>query len=368
MGASKDIFVDPEAVLRRDLSARRLLRPAVVALVLIVAAGILVGVVAFRLAGAGSTWPVSVSRTPGGWVVGSPGGFVDQSGEVLTGHYLVWDNGSSLELLDLHGGKVVELQAPPRDDTGGASAVASDRFVAWWTGDGAAGTTLRAYDLTRRHALVVTVSRDFAGDLALGDATLYWDRAAESASDPSRELIVGRDLTDGHSFTLAAGDVLLGDACGDLVSWTQSQGKRPDQQLTVVRDIVTARTWRLHLCPRGWQLDGWSLAGRSLVWEIEHDDAASVANQRIETLNLDSGTRRLVAQGKQIGQFSAGGDQIVWSVGDRLLLQSMGGGPVRALSSGSHFDDVPAISATTIAGEIGQTNGGAASIEETRLP
>ena len=185
----------------------------------------------------------------------------------------------------------------------------------------------------------------------MSDTTLYWDCDASTAADPSRGLIRARDLTSGRSFTVAAGDIQLGDVSGDLVMWTQSQGKLASDQLTVVKDLASGRTWRLRLCPKGCQTNGCSLSRRTLVWDVERDDGG-VFVDRIEALDLDSGARRVVAQGK-VFLAAAHGGRIVWTVnGGGLAMESAGGGPLRSLPAGLRFNEDPVVSPTMIAGEV----------------
>lgn len=99
---------DLSALLHRDTSAWRLARPVVLALLIVIGIGGLLGFGAFRLIGGSQGWPVNVTRTANGWRLSSPEGF-DRGSIALTDNYLAYDNGDSLELLDLRSGKTKVL-------------------------------------------------------------------------------------------------------------------------------------------------------------------------------------------------------------------------------------------------------------------
>jgi hypothetical protein len=343
---------DLAALLRHDTAPWRRARPVLLALVLVVGAGSLLGLLAYHLAGGGQGWPTTVVRTASGWSVGSPDGLLQQSGLALTDDYLAWDNGDCLELLDLHSGKAKVLEYPPADGTAGVWAVISERYVAWQTnGRPDRGTEIVAYDLKTRRRFVVANTGDLGGAIALSGTTLYWECDTSTAADLSRGLIRARDLASGRGFTVATGDIQLGDVCGDLVMWTQSQGMQASAQLTVVKDLISGRTWRLRLCPKDCQTNGCSLSRRTLVWDVERDDDGTFVD-RIEALDLDSGARRVVAQGKVFLDTAHGG-RIVWTVkSGGLAVESAAGGPIRFLPAGLRFNEDPAVSATMIAGEV----------------
>ena len=271
---------DLAALLRHDTAPWRLARPVVLALVLVVGAGSLLGILAYHLTGGGQGWPTTVARTANGWRVGSPSGLLQQSGLSLTDHYLAWDNGGCLELLDLRSGETKVLEYPPADGTGGVWAVISERYVAWQSNDvSAGGTRIVAYDLKTRRRFAVADTGDLGGTIALSGPTLFWDCDTSTATDPSRGQIRARDLATGRGFTVADGDIQLGDVSGDLVMWSQSQGKPASDQLTVVKDLASGRTWRLRLCPKGCQTNACSLSGRTLVWDVERDIGGDVRRQ-----------------------------------------------------------------------------------------
>ncbi len=343
---------DLAALLRHDTAAFRLARPVLLALVLVVGAGSLSGLLAYHLTGGSQTWPTKIVRTASGWSVGSPDGLLQQSGLALADDYLAWDNGGCLELLDLRSGKTKVLQYPPADDGGGAWAVISNRYVAWLADNGPSrGTEIIAYDLITRRRFVVADTGDLGGTIALRGSTLYWDCDTSTAADLSRGQIRARDLASGRGFTVAAGDIQLGDVSGDLVMWTRSQGTLAGDQLTVVKDLVSGRAWRLRLCPKGCQMNDCSLSGRTLVWDVERDDDG-IFFDRIEALDLDSGTRRVVAQGR-VWLSSARDGHIVWS-GRRgaFFIEDAAGGAIRSLPADLRFDEGPVVSGSMIAGGV----------------
>ena len=345
---------DLAALLRHDTAPWRLARPVVLALVLVVGAGSLLGILAYHLTGGGQGWPTTVARTANGWRVGSPSGLLQQSGLSLTDHYLAWDNGGCLELLDLRSGETKVLEYPPADGTGGVWAVISERYVAWQSNDvSAGGTRIVAYDLKTQRRFAVADTGDLGGTIALSGPTLFWDCDTSTATDPSRGQIRARDLATGRGFTVADGDIQLGDVSGDLVMWSQSQGKPASDQLTVVRDLASGRTWRLRLCPKGCQTNVCSLSGRTLVWDVVRDMGATTGFvDRIEALDLDTGTRRVVAQGR-VWLSTARDGHIVWSgKAGAFFMERATGGTARPLPVARRFNDTPVVSTTMLAGEV----------------
>jgi hypothetical protein len=128
------------AQIRRDTRQWRVVRPALVAFLLIVGAGVLLGALAFVVAGSHQAWPTSVGGTATGWRVSSPDGLT-QNGLAPSEHYLVWTNGGCLELLDLRkaagGGPTVSMKLPSDDlstmpvTTGGTLAWTHDKAGDW---------------------------------------------------------------------------------------------------------------------------------------------------------------------------------------------------------------------------------------------
>jgi hypothetical protein len=362
---------DLEVLLRRDTAV-------LFVLALLVGAGGLLGLLVFHLSGGGQRWPTTVTRTATGWRVGSPEGLA-QSNLALSDDYLAWCNGGCLEVLDLRSGKTTVLESPPSDGTAGPRPIISDRYVVWLANSDAnsSGTTIRAYDLAQRRRFVVTDTGTPNGIIVLSHTTLYWGSGDYSnAIDPSRVAIYARDLVSGRTRIVVAGDVQLVDASGDLVVWIETHGKLASDQLTVVKDISSGRTWRLHLCPKHYEMGACSLSGGTLVWEVVHLKFGSLARAfaRIEAFDLNSGTRRVVDEGPKVWAVAARDGHILWSntlrnPGDgHFFLQSAKGGAVLPLPAAMRFTgEFPVISASMIAGELDQGADGAAQVEISRL-
>jgi len=338
----------------------------VVALAFVVGAGCLLGLVAFRMVGSDNGWPTTVTRTADGWRLGSPDG-LSQDGVALSDRCLTWLNGGCLELLDLRSGRVTVLEQPPSDGTGGFAAVVSDRFAVWMSNDGTGDSTgVQVYDVVTGRRFLVRGANP--GDIALDGSTLFWDQSMPTPSDPDWTVISSRDLVSGRSARVASGDVLLEQAGGGLVMWTQVHGKGNDDPFTVVADLATGRLWRLALCPKGWQEWGCYLSGRVVVWQVERDPTGSrLGTSLIEALDLDSDARRRVAEGKAPDMLVAGGGRIFWSCGSRSYVQAATGGAVHALPGLRINEGPPALSADMVAGGVGDAAGGSAAIDVVRL-
>ncbi len=350
------------ALLRRDTSGWRLLRPALLAFLIIIAVGAAFGALAYAVAGGYQGWPTTVVRTAAGWRISSADG-LQQDSEMVAGSSMVWNNGGCLELLDLGSGKTTVLQLPSSGEQGSAAACLSERYVAWTTDrypNDIDHLEIRAYDLVRHRFFTVPGAFDCDGSTpALSGSLLFWEGDRPQDADAKHVVIHGLDLASGRGFPVATGSIRLGDACGDLVMWTQDDGNSARDQLTWVKDLSSSRLWRLRLCTgKGYETDGCLLTGRALVWQLDRDSTVTSASfTRIEELDLDSGVRRVVAQGNKVWGLSAGGGQVVWSGPSRApLAENVVGGPAVPLPVGRNFNgDLPVISDSAIAWIVDNT-------------
>lgn len=358
--ASPDDLSD---LLRRDTSPWRTARPVLLVILLIVGIGGLLGFIAHRITDVGQGWPITVTEIAGGYRVSSKDGLA-QSGPALSDRYLAWLNGKCLELLDLRSGKTTLLEPPPPDGSDGLPAVISDRYVAWIASSGpnTAEDAIHAYDLLGRRRIVVANIGNLDGAIALGHGILYWQSHTNSA--PNVQLIKARDLASGRSLVLAAGKVQLIDASADLVVWTEARGRKGSFELTVVKDIVSGRTWRLRLCPENCDMDSPVLSGRTLVWQLvpQQSDSSSPPLVSIDALDLDSRVRRVVAKGPTVRKLAARDGRILWTRQGQYFVQDTIGGKVQALNLAWRLTGyLPVISTTMVAGELGLTKDGGAS-------
>lgn len=347
---------DASALLRRDAARGRIAGPIMLALVLLVGAGALLGYLAYRVSSAGSGWPVKIVRTADGWLVSSPQ-HLHESRPALTDDYLTWLNGDCLELFDLRNGKARVLEPPPSDGSGGYPAVLSDRYAAWMANSAKfTQDEIHAYDLKRRRRFTVAGVENLDGTIALAHTVLFWQSHETTAAASYVPLIRARDLVSGRSFTIGAGDVQLVDAAGALVVWFEAHGKSDSRQVTVVEDVVSGHTWRLRLCPRKDDLAGCSLCGRTLVWQLvpHSTKPAPVRYAWIEALDLDSGARRTVAQGPHVWLVAARDGRVLWLNGASCTIESASGADARPLPAAERYTaEPPVISAAMIAGELG---------------
>jgi hypothetical protein len=336
------------ALLRRDTRGWRTAGPALLALLVVIATGSVAGALAFKVVGGSQGWPITVERTAVGWRLSSPG--LQQRGVALANNHMVWNNGGCLQLFDLHSGKTIVLALPASGD-GASQALVSNRYVVWTENKNptdSGGFKINIYDLLRRHWSVVPATSGCDGTIALSGSLLYWEGDSPQDTNGNHTVIHGVDLASGRAFAVASGAVELVDASGNLVMWTRYVSKKAGE-VTVVKDLTSGRLWRLQLRPRGFILDGCRLTGRALVWQLDRPNTQ--LHSRIEELNLDSGVRRCVAQGRVWGLSVAEG-RLVWSGRSGVpLMEDTNGGPVVALPVGRDWDDLPVISGSQVAWE-----------------
>ena len=357
------------AVLRRDTGGWRTARPVALLLAMVIAVGASLGAAAYRVTSADRSMPVKLTRTARGWRVASPDGLVSQSLMALSDTHLAWSDGGALELLDLRSGAVKELaEAPASEGEGWGEVVMSERYVVWLDNGLDGHTTVRVYELATRRSSTLSGATRLDG-IGLGGDTLYWTSDRSTATHPDDEQLWACDLTDGHRSVIAQGPVLLAGASGSLVMWTLSLGKSARDQVTVVRDMATGRTWRLRLCPKGCQVDQTVLSGRSVVWQVERDlSGGGFVNGAIDVLDLDSGTRRAVTTGKDPWFVGAGGGHVVWQAkGGTTFMEDVEGRNVVALREAREMSGSLLLSEHTIAFDGGQTNGGSAWVQVSRI-
>jgi hypothetical protein len=154
-------------------------------------------------------------------------------------------------------------------------------------------------------------------------------------------VIHARDLASGRTLTVVAGDVLLREAAGDLVMWTQAFGKKASDTRTVVEDLDSGRLWRLRLTAGLTDVWGCRLAGHCVVWlTVVRRAGTNAVSMRIDALDLTSGKRRVVAKGPKVFGLAVSDGRILWANRSRpesgpLFMQAAEGGPIVSLKIGT---------------------------------
>jgi hypothetical protein len=231
------------------------LRAAVWSLV-ILAAGTALGAAGYRLERTYLVQPPSVLKTAGDWHLSARPGH-DLSGLGLSGRRLIWQDGASIEYLDLDEG-TVRLLGPGAGMRATWDPAISTRYAVWFEAERPASVAAQAvaYDTVsgRRWTLGTVGSvRSFpalSGDLAV------WCSAVRLG----RPQILGARIGGTWAIPIADGDGAP-VVSGGLVVWASSWTGP-----FVAKDITSGVSWPVAASLTSGKLTGMALGGSTLVW------------------------------------------------------------------------------------------------------
>jgi hypothetical protein len=315
------------------LSAWRLDRRGIALFLVTLAAGAALGFIMFRLSGGGGDgWPITVIRTEQGWRLSSPAG-LQQSVVGLDDAHLLWQNGGCLQTVDLADGRVISLQSPIVDaqghQIGADSASVSGDYAAWAMPD-------------------VSGAKEelFVRDLRSGDqqtiATAAWIESASTSDGrvawQQGDTLFCHDMSSGRTTVVRAAHGGLIGMAWPLLAWTTLEGKtgQPQKERVTahVRDLITGSTLEEPI-GRLDTLDALTLAGGSLIYQLEHRVDKTHDSLQLVIVDCTSGRRSLATQ--ECSQFVSDSRSVAW-IGYRrgaARVQRLGGGPVtRSLQLG----------------------------------
>ena len=358
--AAPPVLGDPTAATGAGVEPPR--RPswlrAVVLSLVVLAAGSALGIAWYRVERSASIQPPLVERTADGWKVTARQQRTF-SGLALNGDRLLWQNGASIEYLDLASGRLRLLGPGPGMRATWDPAV-GDRYAVWFEAEREASLAAQAvaYDTRsgRRWALAEVGSvRSYpaiSGDVAV------WC-SARTIGAPT---INGARVGGGETFDVAEGDgapVVSGSLVVWATSWTGP---------FVAGEVATGATWPVSASLTGAKLTAIALARRTLVWGQGEADGSGV----VAAVDVDGGPTTTVASGLSgLAGPSYDGRTVVWAQrtesGHRVMGRRLGeGGAFVVAEAGGAVTEV-AVSGADVAW-IERTAGSSHAVVVTRLP
>jgi len=226
-----------------------------VAAAVVLAVGASVGALSFFVERALWLHPPVTTRSADGWRVESRHGR-RFSGLALCGERLIWQNGPSIELLDLAAGKLRLLGPGPGMRATWAPAI-GERYAVWFEAvSGKASTAdVIAYDSVVGRRWKVAEIGEVYSLPSLSGTTAVWCSANGSATAVS-----GVDIVTGERLAIADG---YGSPhiSQELVVWSAH-----DAWPLTARDLTSNRTWSVVPAAAGGRFAQIVLAQRVLAW------------------------------------------------------------------------------------------------------
>ncbi len=328
--------------------------------ILVLLVGAVLGTAWFRMERAYSLRPPAVAETTDGWrVIGGPGRRF--SGLALNGPRLLWQNGPSIEYLDLTSGKLRLLGPGPGMRSTWAPAV-GERYAVWFEADRTGGLAAQvvAYDTgSGRRWPLADIGSVYSYPAVSGE-TAVWCAAAK-IGEPR---LGGALISTGAPFDIAPeyGTPVVSDG---LVVWARG----PSGPFTA-RELSGGRPWSVAAGTPGGELTGFALAARALVWGqvTPGGDSGSIL-----AAPVDGGEAQAVATGVAglVGP-AFDGRTVVWAERDddasayRIRGRRLADGPAFTIAA------VPGpVTDVAVSGDVAAwlaTAGGGALVETTELP
>lgn len=327
----------------------------------VVAAGFALGAAWYRFERAASIQPPVVTRTTDGWRI-SARQRREFSGLGLSGTRLLWQNGASIEYLDLASGRLRLLGPGPGMRTTWDPAV-GDRYSVWFEAERMESLAARAvaYDTRSGRRWTLAEIGSVRSYPAISGDVAVWCSAAALGSPT----INGARVGNGATFEVGPGDGAP-VVSGGLVVWAASwKGPFYAHELAsgTSRPVVAGLT--------NGRLTGLALAGRTLVWGQSPQEPGSAAGV-VATVDVDGGETTTLASGVSgLSGPACDGRTVVWGErtagGDRVMGCRLDGGPAFVVAATDGTVEEVAVSGDTVAW-IAATGASGYELIVTRLP
>jgi hypothetical protein len=324
----------------------------------VIAAGALLGAAGYRYELSATVQPPQVEQTARGWLVIAQGR--EFSGLSLNGARLLWQNGASIEYLDLATGRLRLLGPGAGKHTTWDPAV-GERYAIWFEAEreSSLAASAVAYDTQsgRRWALAdigsVRSYPAISGDIAV------WC-SAPALGAPT---INGVRIGGAKQFEVAAAEgapVVSGGLVVWATSWTGP---------FVAQELGSGTSWPVAAGLSGGRLTGLALAGRTLIWGQASEAAGSGV---VATTSVDGGETATAASGLSgLSGPACDGRTIIWGEraadGDRVMGHRLDGGPSFVVAEAEGTIKEVAVSGDTVAW-ISVTGGSRYTLVTARLP
>jgi hypothetical protein len=325
----------------------------------IVAAGAALGAAGYRVERSHWVRTPTVERTSDGWRLTSRGGH-ELSGLGLDGPHLIWQDGASIEFLDLEKGQVLLLGPGPGLHATWDPAV-GERYAIWFEAERQASLAAQAiaYDIeTGRRWTLGDIGSVYSYPAISGDLAVWC-----SAKAIGRQAIHGVRIGGGEWLEVAAqyGAPVVS---GGLVVWAESWTGP-----FTAKEIASGTSWPVAAGLSHGKLTGLALADRTLVWGQSSETAGSGA---VTAADVDGGETTTVAAGLT-GLVGPACDErtVVWgestASGGRVMGRRLGGGPSFVVAEVDGDVVEVAVSGDTVAW-IESSGGATDAIVTMRLP
>ena len=334
------------------------LRALLVSLV-IVAAGAALGAAGYRVERSRWIRTPTVERTSDGWRLTGRNGR-ELSGLGLNGPHLIWQDGASIEFLDLDKGNVLLLGPGPGLRSTWDPAV-GERYAIWFEAERQASLAAQAiaYDTeTGRRWTLGDIGSVHSYPAISGDLAVWC-----SARAIGRPAIHGVRVGSGAWLEVAPqyGAPVVS---GGLVVWAESWTGP-----FTAKEIASGTSWPVAAGLSRGKLTGLALAGSTLVWGQSSETAGSGI---VAAAGVDGGgTRTLAADLTGLAGPAYDGTTVVWgesaASGSRVMGRRLGGGPSFVVAEVDGEVTEVAVSGDTVAW-IESDAGAADAIVTTRLP
>lgn len=345
------------------------LRAALVSLA-VVAVGAALGGAGYRFERTHSVRPPTIERAGGGWTITALQGR-EFSGLGLNGPHLLWQDGASIEYIDLEIGAIRLLGPGPGMHTTWDPAV-GPRYAVWFEAEREASIAAEAvaYDTRTGRRWTVADAGAVRSYPAISGDVAVWCSARQLGAPSINGVRVG----SGQLFDVAAGTgapVVSGGLVVWATTWTGP---------FVAGNVGGGSTWPVAATLTRGRLTGIALAGRTLVWGQAPDEAGTGV---VACIDVDAGGTTTLAAGLAgLAGPAYDGRTVVWAErfgdppeavpsshpfgGFRVMGRRLGGGPAFLIA-----EVAGAVSEVAVSGGVAAwiaSDAGRYWIETARLP
>lgn len=333
------------------------LRAALVSLA-VLAAGAALGAAAHRAEHAAFVRTATAESTGEGWRLTSRR---ELSGLGLSGTHLIWQDGASIEYMDLERGKVLLLGPGPGMRTTWDPAV-GERYAVWFEGERTQTVAAQAvaYDTrTGRRWVRGPVGSVYSYPAVSGDLAVW-----SSALDLGQPAIWSQRIVGDEPPARVATGSGAPVVSGTLIAWAHGM-KGPFS----AKELATQTSWKVTEGLAAGELTGLALDGRTLVWGQAGEAGSSGV---VVACDVDAGEPRTVAAGVTGLEGPAyDGRTVVWgestAAGGRVVARRLGDGEQFLVAEAGGPVAEVAVSGDTVAW-IERGKDGLWSIVVARLP
>jgi hypothetical protein len=283
----------------------------------------------------------AVEKTADGWRL-TANGHRELSGLGMSGEHLIWQDGASVEYMDLSRGKVL-LLGPGAGSSATWDPAIGDQYAFWFEAErtGSAAAQAIAYDTrTGRRWALGDVGSVYSYPAISGDLAVW--SSARSIGEPA---IWGARIQGEWGFQIASGygaPVVSGGLVVWATSWTGP---------FVAEEVASGASWPVSVPLGDGKLTGLALSGRTLAWGQSSDAERSGT---VAVADVDSGDTTAVAVGVTgLAGPAYDGRTVVWAEatdgGARVMARRPGAADALVVAEAGGVVDEVAVSGDRVA-------------------